>query len=396
MDVLTRETPKPLLPFGGGFTLIDFPLSNLHNSGVHDVWLSVQYLAQAVGDAVGNGKAWDLDRHYGGFKLLVPQEGSGSVVDEGFVEGNAEELLANRDLIRLHSPDVLLVMSADHVYRLDFAEVVDEHLRRGAECTIVTTEVSRAEAINHATVESDASGTVTGFAYKPDEASTGTVATEVFAYSPHPLLEVLEELHRDLAGRPDRDPGGLGDFGDHLVPALIARGKTVRHAMEGYWQDLGRPETYVCAHRDLLAGRLADFSDASWPIRTNRPPRFGAFVAAGAQITDSLVSGGGTVAGAVTRSVLGPGVVVEAGATVRDSIIFAEVTVAAGATVDWAVVDTGTRIGPGAQVGARHPDNSQPDPSIREDRLVLVGRDSVINADVIIDAGARLEPGTVA
>src|ERR671916_690828 len=145
MDVLTRETPKPALPFAGGYRLIDFPLSNLRNSGVDDVWLSVQFRAQDLADAVGNGKPWDLDRHHGGFKLLVPQQGGGSRADDGFVSGNAEELLQNRDAIRAFAPDALVVMSADHVYRLDYAEVVAGHLCRGAECTVVTTEVRLAE-----------------------------------------------------------------------------------------------------------------------------------------------------------------------------------------------------------------------------------------------------------
>ena len=390
MDVLTRETPKPILPFAGGFRLIDFPLSNLRNSGVDDVWLSVQYLAQAVGDAVGNGKPWDLDRHYGGFKLVVPEEGSGSVVGEGFVAGNAEELLQNRDLIRGNNPDVLIVLSSDHVYRLDYSEVIDFHTARGAECTIVTTQIDPADAVNHATVLSDEEQRVTGFAYKPEEPATGTVATEVFVYSPGPLIEVLEELHRELAGRPDPDPQGLGDFGDHLIPALIARGKVVSFPLAGYWRDLGRPETYVAAHRELLHGQTDLFTDPHWPIRTNRPPRVPAYLAEGSEVRNSLVSGGCTIRGTVVRSVLGPGVVVDPRATVRDSVVFGDVTIAAGASVDWAVVDTGTSIAADAAVGR------PADGEVAEAALVLVGKDSVISAGARIEPGARLEPGTVA
>jgi len=387
LDVLTRETPKPLLPFAGGFHLVDFPLSNLRNSGIEDVWLSVQYLAQAVGDAVGNGKAWDLDRGYGGFRLLVPQQGGGTL-GEAFVGGNAEELLQHRDLIRGADPDALVVMSADQIYRLDYAEVVAEHRRRGAECTIVTTEVGRDEATEHATVECDDTGTVTGFAYKPDTAHTGTVAAEVFVYSPGPLLEVLEELHRDLAGRTDPDPEGLGDFGEHLIPALIARGRTVGYPLPGYWRDLGRPETYVAAHRDLLTGQLTELGDPTWPIRTTRTPRLPAYVASGATVTDSLVSGGCTISGTVIRSVLGPGVRVEAGAVVRDCVVHADVTVRAGATLDWAVLADAACVGTEARLGAAADDQPEPE------RLVLVGRDSVVADGAVIQPGARLEPGT--
>ncbi|MFP5283927.1 MAG: glucose-1-phosphate adenylyltransferase family protein [Actinomycetes bacterium] len=388
MDVLTRETPKPLLPFAGGFQLIDFPLSNLRNSGIDDVWLSVQYLAQAVGDAVGNGKAWDLDRHYGGFKLLVPQEGGGELVDVGFADGNAEELLRRRDLIREQNPDALVVMSADHVYRLDYVEVVTEHHRQQAECTLVTTEVPREDAGHHVVVEADADGRVTRVTAKPAEPASSTVATEVFVYSPAVLIEVLEELHRDLAGRPT--PQSLGDFGEYLLPALVDRGRTHTFPLPGYWRDLGRPDTYVAAHRDLLTGQLTGIGDPSWPIRTNRPPRPPAYVSGQAQITDSLVSGGCMIAGSVVRSVLGPGVHVEKGATVRDCVLFPDAVVEPGAVVDWAVVADGSRIGSGARVGA--PADDQPP----DDRMVLLGRQCVVGERQVLAPGARLEPGTTA
>ena len=119
--------PKPALPFAGAFRLIDVPLSNLRNSGISDVWVSVQYLGQRLSDAMANGKPWDLDRHHGGFRVIMPQQ-AGPPAEEGFVSGNAEELLSNRDAIRRHGADAVLVLSADHVYRLDYAEVVAEHL----------------------------------------------------------------------------------------------------------------------------------------------------------------------------------------------------------------------------------------------------------------------------
>lgn len=395
LDVLTRETPKPALPFAGAFRLVDFPLSNLRNSGVDDVWLSVQFRAQDLADAVGGGKPWDLDRHHGGFRLVVPEQGTGSAADEGFVSGNAEELLQNRDAIRSFAPDALLVMSADHVYRLDYAAVVDEHLERGAECTVVTTEVERAEASNHATVEAGPDGRVTAFAYKPEEPTTGVVATEVFVYHPEVLVAELERLHRELshdaaaAGEPT---GGsaLGDFGEHLLPALVARGRTFTHQLPGYWRDLGRPETYVAAHRELLTSDVELF-EPGWPVLTNSGRHLPARVHAGGTVVDSLLSPGCQVQGEVRTSVLGPGVVVGAGAVVRDSILFADVRVEAGASLDWAVVDRGCVVGPGARVGG--PAEGE---GVDPDHLVMIGLESVVGADVRLEPGARLEPGTTA
>jgi glucose-1-phosphate adenylyltransferase len=392
LDVLTRETPKPALPFAGAYRLVDFPLSNLRNSGIDDVWLSVQFRAQDLADAVGNGKPWDLDRHHGGFRLVVPEQGAGSSADDGFVSGNAEELLQNRDAIRAFAPDALVVMSADHVYRLDYTDVVDQHLERGAECTVVTTEVAVAEATHHATVTVGPDDRVTGFAYKPEEPSTGVVATEVFVYHPEVLVAELERLHHDLslAAGEEAEGSPLGDFGEHLLPALVARGRTFAHPLPGYWRDLGRPETYVAAHRELLTDDVGLF-EPGWPVLTNSARHLPARVHAGAEVVDSLLSPGCQVHGEVRTSVLGPGVVVGPGARVRDSVLFADVEVAPGARVDWAVLDRRTVIGEGARVGGPATGDG-----VEPDHLVLVGPDAVVGPRVRVEPGARLEPGTTA
>src|SRR6478609_5846454 len=225
MDVLTLERAKPALPFGGSYQLLDFPLSNLVNSGVDDVWLSVQYQASALQEQVRNGRPWDLDRTGGGLRLLIPQQGTGSMDEEGFAHGNADELFRLRDDLRRADPELVLVMSADHVYRLDYRDVVDTHRDKGAEVTVVTTDLEGTyaeDAADHAVVEVNRLGRVTSFAYKPEEPASTTVATEVFLYEPDVLIEVLEELHRQQAADTDDDENevgdtGLGDFGDLLV-----------------------------------------------------------------------------------------------------------------------------------------------------------------------------------
>lgn len=401
MDVLTRETPKPALPFAGAFRLIDVPLSNLRNSGISDVWVSVQYLGQTLSDAMANGKPWDLDRHHGGFRVIMPQQ-AGPPSEEGFVSGNAEELLSNRDAIRRFGADAVLVLSADHVYRLDYAEVVAEHLARGADCTVVTTEVPLVDASHHAVMIIDDDGSVSRVDYKPEQPATTTVATEVFVYDPVALVDVLEELHRAMSvasGAPaaeqadDNEPedgSALGDFGEHLLPAMIERGRTYGYPMPGYWRDLGRPEAYLAAHRELLAGEIG-LSDPDWPITTTVEKRAPVRLHRGCVVSDSMIADGCEIFGAVHDSVLGPGVVVEAGAEVRDSVIFADVVVRRGATVDWSIVDRGTEVGADASVGDRNPD-ATPAPEL----LVLVGADCRIAPGAHVPRGSRLEPGTVA
>ncbi|MCD4534569.1 hypothetical protein LRP67_10785 [Nocardioides sp. cx-169] len=391
MDVLTRERAKPALPFLGVFQLVDLPLSNLTHSGVDEVWLSVQFQGGTLEEQVANGRPWDLDRSRGGLRLLMPEEGTGSLDEEGFAKGNADELFRIRDQIASYAPDALLVMSADHVYRLDYTDAIEAHRRTGAECTVVTTEVPVEEAGNHATVETDGEGLVTGFDYKPEEPTTGTIATEVFVYDPTVLVEVLEELHRELGGESEAGDTGLEDFGDHLLPRLVERGRTYAHPLEGYWRDLGQPHLYLRAHQDFLTDDHDVLGHANWPILTRQPQRAPARFLQGVDVADSLVSPGAEVGGVVRRSVLGPGVVVEAGAEVHDSVIFRDTVVRRGARVHWSIVDSFCEIGPDARVG--EPGVAGTDDS---DVVTLVGRGSTVGEGVSLDAGSRLEPGSSA
>lgn len=389
MDVLTRERAKPALPFAGVFQLVDFPLSNLAHSGISHVWLSVQHQGSTLEQEVANGRPWDLDRNHEGLRLLMPQQGTGSLDEDGFAQGNADELYRIRDQIEAARADVVVVMSADHVYRFDFRDVVAEHLENDAECTVVTSTVPLDEASDHATVEV-ADGQVVGFAYKPDEPTTDVVATEIFVYDPRVLVTVLDELHVELGADADAGDTGLGDFGEHLLPRLVDRGHTRAHAMSGYWRDLGQPHLYLRAHRDMLLDDHDVLGRRDWPILTRQPQRAPARLVEGAELVDSLVSPGCRVAGRVVRSVLGPGTVVEAGAEVVDSVVFADTRIEAGAVVAASIVDSACTIGAGAHVG-------DPDADLDDsDAITLIGGDSTVGAGVRIAAGARLEAGSTA
>ncbi len=390
MDVLTAERAKPALPFAGSYQLIDFPLSNLVNSGIDDVWLSVQYQAESMQEQVRNGRPWDLDRTRGGLRLLVPRQGSGALDEEGFAHGNADELYRLRDDLRRSGAGVVLVMSADHVYRLDHRELLRTHAEKDAELTLVVTDidgVTGEDAGDHAVVAHNRLGRVTDVAYKPERPVSTTVATEVFAYRADVLVEVLEELHREISGGDaDREAGdsGLGDFGDLLVPRLVERGRTYVHRLEGYWRDLGQPHHYLNAHLELLDGDL-DLFDPAWPFRTQQPERLPAYVCEGAVVSDSMLSPGARVAGAVTRSVVGPDAVVEEGAEVIESVLSAGVRVRRGARVLRSVVDAAAEVGPDAIIGSADTDLGDPD------AITLIGRDAVCRRDV--PSGGRVPPG---
>ena len=388
MEVLTQVRAKPALPFAGVYRLIDFSLSNLAHSAIGDVWVVVQYETHSINDVLANGRPWDLDRTHGGLMILPPQQGKGSA-DTGFAAGNADAIFRNRRFIREFDPDLLLVLSADHVYKLDYNEVVATHRDREAHCTLVTTEVPIAEASNFGTVTVNQRGRVTDFDYKPDEPNSDIVTTEVFLYDARVLLDTLDALSERLDHNGDSDGTGLGDFGDQLLPELVRAGKVYAHALDGYWKDVGRPETYFQAHMDLLDRQNGlDLDERSWPILTLDRQRLPARIHETATIANSLISPGCDIRGKVERSVLAPGVVVEEGAEVCDAILFHDSVIESGATVHYAIADSLTRIGANARVGGQ-PKADLP----TSEELTLIGQGAAVESGRRVARGARVEPG---
>ena len=389
MDVLTRERAKPALPFGGVHRLVDFALSSLVHSELDDVWVSVQYQVASIDDYLAGGRPWSLDRNRGGFRRMVPQTGTGPATEEGFASGNADLLLKLRADLAQHGAEHVVVTSADHVFNMDLRPVLEEHIARGSTATLVTAEVTKAEAADNVAVLTGRGGVVTDLEVKVSRPSTGTVATEIFVYRVDALLDALTTLRAELDDATDDDDSGLGDFGEHLLPRLIETGTVHAVPIDGYWRDLGQPRTYLQGHRDLLAGRIDVFEHPGRPVVSHWPDRPAARVRPSARLTDSLLSPGCDVAGEVSGSVLGPGVVVEKGARVTDCVIFDDVVVRSGAVVQTAVVDEACELRRTARVGA------VPAARLARDQdLVLVGRGSVVESPVA--AGARLEPGTSA
>jgi glucose-1-phosphate adenylyltransferase len=388
MDVLTRERAKPALPFGGVHRLVDFALSSLYHAEMDDVWVSVQYQVASIDDYLAGGRPWSLDRNRGGFRRMVPQTGTGPTSEEGFADGNADLLLKLHSEIRDHGAEQVIVSSADHVFNMDLAPVIEEHATRGSTVTLVTTEVSRKEASDNVAVLTGPGGVVRDLEVKARRPTTGTIATEIFVYRAQPLLEALEALRAELDGSGGEDPG-LGDFGEHLLPRLVETGTVRTVPVDGYWRDVGKPNTYLQGHRDLLAGRVDVFERPGRPVIAHWPDRPAARVRPLARLTNSLLSPGCDIAGEVSGSVLGPGVVVEKGARVIDSVVFEDCVIRAGAVVQTTVLDERSELRRTARVGAA--------PSARlarDEDIVLVGRGSVVES--VIEPGARLEPGTTA
>lgn len=372
LGVLTDQRSKPSVPFGSHYRLIDIPLSNLKHSHISDVWIVEQYLPYSLNDHIANGRPWDLDRTHGGLQILPPYEGSDG---EGFAEGNVDALYRQAKLIRDFDPDLVLVLSADHLYRLDFRDVVDAHLQADAALTMVTTEID-GDASRYGVVQADG-GRVTGFDYKPEEPQGKLVAAEVFLYDAQVLLDTMELLADSEAG--------LQDYGDSLVPYLVEKAAVAEHRLDGYWRDLGTVPSYWEAHMELLDGGGFNLHDPAWPVLTTSPQLMPAFIAAGARIEDSLIAAGATVHGTVQRSVIGPGVVVEEGAVVADSVLLHNVRVGPDAQLVRVIADDDVVVGRSAKIGD-------------DGDITVLGARAQIPANRLVAAGTELEPdnGTTA
>lgn len=372
---LTDEVAKPAVPFLGTYRLIDFALSNVVHSGLQDVWIIEQYLPHSLNTHLAGGRPWDLDRTRGGLEVMPPFSGPQDG-DGGFAEGNAHALSLHTGLIRDSGAEVVLVLSADHIYKLDYAPVIEQHLQTGASVTMVTTDIAdEGEATRFSNVKANGQGKVTEFAYKPEQPLGRTVACEVFVYDAELLLSTLCDLEQQ---------GQLGDYGEHLLPRLVERGDAYTYPLQGYWLDVGTLSAYHQAHRDFLDGIGLELDDPKWPFITSSLTRPPTRIRPEGTINGSFVCGGADIAGTVTRSLIGPGAVVEKGAEVRDSTVQAGAVIRAGAQVSRAIVDSAAEVGAGASVGGQSPNA----------RLCVVGAGATVEAGATLGPNLQVPPGT--
>lgn len=337
---LTDERPKPSLSFGGVYQLIDFPLSNCVHSGIDDVWVVMQYQPGPLQTHLRNGRPWDLDRNRGGLRVLQPFTGK---QESGFHQGNADALYRHRSDIREAAPDLVLVLSADHLYTMDFRPVVETHQKHNAEVTMVITPLPRGEdATRFGNVQCNARHRVTKFDYKPDKLQSDLITTEIFLYSTGPLLQMLDELAR--RAEQEKGEAELEDFGHELLPEFVKRGKVYAHKHEGYWRDVGTVEAYHAAHMDLLDKVPLNPQNQDWPILTRSLNRLPARVQSGAKVENSLLSSGCQIAGRVKHSVIAPDVIIEKDAIVENSVLSQGAVIESGAHVKNAVVIENARL----------------------------------------------------
>ena len=346
---LTSHVAKPAVPFGGKYRIIDFPLSNCVNSGIDTVGVLTQYRPLELNSYLGNGQPWDLDRSDGGVHILPPYMREG---DQGtWYKGTANAIYQNIGFLDLYDPEYVVILSGDHIYKMDYADMVDLHKKTGAACTISVLEVTMEEATRFGIMNVDAEDRIFEFEQKPKHPKSNLASMGIYVFTWSKLRQYLID--------DEADPNSSNDFGKNIIPNMLAAGeKMMAYRFQGYWKDVGTINSLWDANMDMLAPRSSiDLYDPSWPIYARTPIKPPHVTGPNAKISHSLVTGGCQVDGTVENSVLFHSVTVEQGADVQYSILMPGAVVKAGAKVSYAIVAENAVVESEAVVGSA-PDDS--------------------------------------
>lgn len=341
LQPLTASLAKPAVPFGGKYRIIDFTLSNCVTSGIDTVGVLTQYQPLVLSEYIGNGQPWDLDRNFGGVHILPPfQAKKGGA----WYRGTANAVWQNRQFIRQFSPDYVLVLSGDHIYRMDYREMLDSHIANGADATIAAIRVPEKEASRFGILSANETGRITAFEEKPAKPKGDLASMGIYIFNTEYLLRYLEA--------DDNDPASANDFGKNVITAMLKDGGGLyTYRFSGYWRDVGTLESLWQANMDLIGAAPAFDLFGEEAICSRSEALAPQEICEGAKVCDSIISDGCRIEGEVTGSVLSPGVVVGKGATVRNSVVMRGAVIEAGATVEYAILDESVRVPDGARIG---------------------------------------------
>jgi len=370
---LTNNIAKPAVPFGAKYRIIDFPLSNCINSGIDTVGVLTQYQPLLLNEYIGNGQPWDLDRAFGGVHVLSPYQKKSK---SAWYEGTANAIYQNINFIKMYNPDYVLILSGDHIYKMDYSKMLRAHIDTGADCTIAAIEVPLKEASRFGILNTNPDGSIYEFEEKPKQPKSTLASMGVYIFTAEKMYKYLEE--------DDDDPESSKDFGKNILPKMLNAGeKMFAYRFEGYWKDVGTISSLWEANMDLLGEEPAfDVADPAWKIHSRNPLAPPEYIGEGAAVQNSMVALGCEIYGEVENSVLSSNVVVEKGAVVKDSVIMSGTTVRAGAKIDYSIIDEDVVVGEDAVIGA---DKSEAKGIAVLGRNIEVGKGAVVSAGAIID-----------
>lgn len=368
---LTNNIAKPAVSFGGKYRIIDFPLSNCVNSGIDTVGVLTQYQPLVLNDYIGNGQPWDLDRAFGGVHILSPYQAK---TGSDWYKGTANAIYQNLHFIKQFSPEYVLVLSGDHIYKMNYSKMLNYHILNGADCTIAALNVPLEEASRFGVLNTNPDGTIYEFEEKPKKPKSTLASMGIYIFTAEKLYKYLEADANDASSS--------NDFGKNILPTMLNCGeKMMAFEFKGYWKDVGTIDSLYEANMDLLGDNPNfDVTDSSWKIQSKSPLAPPHFLGEGSKTLNSIIMSGCEIYGTVENSVLGSNVTVGTGAVVKNSVIMSDVTIAPGSVIEYSIIDEGVKIGKDAIVGEAKESGKG---------IAVLGR------NIEVDAGVRISGGKI-
>ena len=373
LDILSEKRSKPAVPFAGKFRIIDFALSNCTNSGIYQIGILTQYLPLSLNEHIGVGKPWDLDRRDSFVTLLQP--------NNSWYEGTADAIRKNLDFVKRYAAKYVLILSGDHIYKMDYSKLIAQHKATGADLTIAAKVVPIEEASRFGILETDSNLKINKFVEKPKEPKSNKASMGIYVFSTDALIEAIES-NSDIADL---------DFGMHIIPNMIETKNVYAYEYYDYWMDVGTYDSYLEANLELCGDVDLDLYDNDWKIYTKSedlPPAKGG---KSATITTSLISNGCKIDGTVEHSVLSPGVVVGKGTIIKDSVILNDVKIGENCKIENAIIDKDTVIGKNTIIGYGDDYSANKEnPQVLSSGLNVIGKKLILPDNLIIERNVRI------
>lgn len=373
LKALTTKVAKPAVSFGAKYRIIDFTLSNCVNSKIDTVGVLTQYQPLILNEYIGNGQPWDLDRTFGGVHVLPPYQAKNSME---WYKGTANAIYQNINFIENYNPDHVLILSGDHIYKMDYQKMLEDHIKNDADCTIAVLEVPIEEASRFGIMNTDENNRIVEFEEKPAHPKSNKASMGIYIFKREKLFKYLKE--------DAKDKNSNNDFGKNIIPNMLNKHeKMMAYPFKGYWKDVGTIKSLWEANQDLLGENPAfDIYDSYWKIYSRNMGIEPQYIASGAKVEESLITSGAKIYGTVINSIIGSNVVVGKDAIVRDSVIFANTIIEDGAVVDYSIIDENVHIGARSLIGAPKANNVD---------ITVIGRNYYVISETIVPQGENLE-----
>lgn len=381
LDILSEERVKPSVPFAGKFRIIDFALSNCSNSGIYDVALLTQYLPLSLNEHIGSGKPWDFDRRDSSITMLQPHE---SLKGQSWYQGTADAIRQNLPFIKSKNPKYVLILSGDHIYKMNYNWMLNEHKQNNAELTIAAINVPMEEASRFGIFEIDDNKKILSFEEKPENPKSNFASMGIYIFNTETLIKYIEES--DIIDL---------DFGKHIIPKMIKEERKVFvHCYDSYWMDVGTYDSYLEANLDLIKKSEEvgiNLYDQNWKIYTRSEDMAPVRIGVTGSVLNSLICNGCKIEGRVENSVLGPGVTVRKGSTIKNSIIFSNTYIDENTHLDTVILDKGVYIGKNSLIGHGNdytPNQDKPD--LLSKGISVIGKGSKLGDSSIVERNVRI------